>query len=54
MVWYTNVITDITNPGKAKWKKIKDTAREQYLAMLHFDGLNQNAYRDLQVEIHKA
>ncbi len=22
--------------------------------MLHFDGLNRNAYGDLQVEIHKA
>ena len=51
---YTNVIVDTTQQGKERWKKIKQTARDRYLAMLHFDGLNRNAYGDLQVEIHKA
>ncbi len=50
----TTVILDTTNPSKGRWQKIKQTARNQYLTMLHFDGLNQNAYGDLQVEIHKA
>ncbi len=48
------MLTDLTNPGKAKWQKIRQSARSQYLAMFHFDGLNRNAYGDLHVEIHKA
>ena len=48
---YTTVILNTTNSGKERWRKIKQTARDQYLAMLHFDGLNQNAYGDLQLEI---
>ncbi len=51
---YSTVLIDTTARGKEKWNKIKQTARERYLAMLHFDGLNRNAYGDLQVEIHKA
>ncbi len=51
---YTNVILDTTNSGKERWKKIKQTVRDRYLAMLHFNGLNRNAFGDLQVEIHKA
>ncbi len=46
-VRYTNMITNSTNPGKAKWQKIRQTTRNQYLTMLHFDGLNRNAYGDL-------
>ncbi len=45
---------DTTQQGKDRWRKIKQTARNRYLAMLHFDRLNWNAYGDLQVEIHKA
>ena len=51
---YATVILNTTNDGKEKWRKIKQTARDRYLALLHFDGLNPNAYGDLQVEIHKA
>ncbi len=51
---YTNVIIDTTSQGKDRLKKVKQTAKDHYLAMLHFDGLNRNAYGDLQVEIHKA
>ncbi len=40
---YMDMIADTSTSGKAKWKKIKQTAREQYLAMLHFVDLNQNA-----------
>ncbi len=53
-VVYTNILINTTNQGKAKWKKIKDAAREQYLTMLHFDRLNKNACGDLHIEIHKA
>ncbi len=51
---YSNTLLDITTSGKERWLKIKQTTRDQYLAMLHFDRLNCIAYRDLQVEIHKA
>ncbi len=51
---YTAVIMTTTPEGKDKWKKIKQAARDWYLAMLHFDGLNRNTYGNLQVEIHKA
>ncbi len=44
---YGTVILDTTNSGKERGQKIKQTARNRYLAMLHFDGLNQNAYGDL-------
>ena len=37
---YTNVILDTTNSGKERWTKIKQTARDRYLVMLHFNGLN--------------
>ena len=37
---YATVILDTTSSGKDKWRKIKQTARDRYLAMLHFDGLN--------------
>ena len=51
---YINIITDASTLGKAKWKKTKQRAREQYLTMLYFDGLNRNAYLELHNEIHKA
>ena len=41
---YVTVILNTTNDGKEKWQKIKQTARDRYLAMLHFDGLNRKAY----------
>ncbi len=37
---YTDVIVDSTQQGKDRWKKIKRTAKDCYLAMLYFNGLN--------------
>ncbi len=54
LLQYSTVLLDATNSGKENWQKIKQTARDQYLAMLHFNRLNHIAYGDLQVEIHKA
>ena len=35
-----DMIADTSTAGKANWKKIKQTARDQYIAMLHFNRLN--------------
>ena len=53
-VQYINMLGATSADNKEKWKKIKQTVREQYLVMLYFNGLNQNAYGDLHKEIHKA
>ncbi len=46
------IVSSTTEKDQLKW--IKQQAKEQYLAMLHFDGLNQNTYGELRKEIHKA
>ena len=53
-VRYMDMLGGTLVDDKAKWKKINQTAREQYLSMLYFDGLNRNAYGDLHNKIHKA
>ncbi len=54
LVTHSTALIDTSPSGREKWRKIKQTAREQYLAMLHVDGLNRITYRDLQVGVHKA
>ncbi len=37
---YTTVILYTTNLSNERWQKIEQTARNQYLTMLHFNKLN--------------
>ena len=53
-VRYINMLGAMDPDDKEKWKQIKQMAREPYLVMLHFNGLNQNSYNDLHKGIHKA
>ncbi len=48
------MIANTSTAGKANWKKIKQTARDQNISMLHFNRLNWNAYGYLYNKTHKA